>query len=154
MTAVAAVGDHRLQLDVPTWADYCNGCHGDHIAQCACGRYEVVSSPQEGRYWHWLHRTNPRAAGITLLRLLVENPMPEGWTEPPHEEAAVTAKPAAQRRYTCPTCVGTGSIPAAGGWGGRFYDFSANEQAPCPDCESSGTTDKWPDPVIAVAAAA
>lgn len=134
---------HNLQIEAPTWGDYLKGGYGDFVAQCSCGQYEYVSSSQEGQYWHWLHRTNPGARAITLLRLLLERPMPEGWVAP--RLTLVSAPPNTPNagRYTCPDCMGDGEVIAAGGMRGRFYNYGTNVRVPCAECSGIGRVDRW-----------
>jgi hypothetical protein len=136
---------HSLQFDVPTWGDYLNGGYGELVAQCSCGQHEYVSSQQEGQYWHWLHRTNAGYRGAALLRLLVESPMPEGWVEETIPTVTALATVARRdRRYTCHTCIGAGSVlVGGGGFGGHFYAYGVTKRDVCPDCSGSGRTERW-----------
>jgi len=136
---------HGLQIEAPSWSDYLKGGYGELVAQCSCSQHEYVSSQQEGHYWHWLHRTNAGARGFALLRLLVDNPMPVDWSEPVLAMVIPIAPASHQaRRYTCPTCMGDGSVLiAGGGFGGHFRAYGTSKQAVCPDCSGSGRTERW-----------
>jgi hypothetical protein len=140
-----SIATHSLQVQTPTWADYLKGGYGDLVAQCSCGQYEYVDSHQEGRYWHWLHRTNASHRSASLLRLLVNNPMPEGWIE--ETPATVTPLSATNRRdgrYTCPTCIGDGTVLIGGGsFNGHFYGYGVSKRDACPDCSGTGRTERW-----------
>jgi hypothetical protein len=134
---------HSLTFEVPTPRDYRNGGFGDLVAQCSCGAYEYVESGREGAYWHQLHLANPSVTKYGLLRLLVDNPMPEGWEESPEITSVIPAtQPVAARVYTCVDCVGSGSVEAVGATGGRFYHLGERRQ--CPTCAGSGEVAAWP----------
>jgi hypothetical protein len=123
---------HTLTIGTPTRRDYLNGGFGV-VAQCSCGRYEFTS-PEEAAYWHWLHRTTPTATPFYLLSVLVDRPMPEGWTEPADPETAVVREPRG-----CVDCSGQGTIEMSGATGGRFY--AVGSRRTCEVCGGSGTLD-------------
>jgi hypothetical protein len=129
---------HRLTFDTPSTRDYLNGGFGDLVAQCSCGQHEYVYTRTEGAYWHELHIAQPMRDARYLA---LSAPMPEGWALAVQVVKVAPARSAAPRAYTCPTCVGAGSIEATGAHGGRFYQIG--ERSACPACQGSGVTDAW-----------
>lgn len=124
---------HALTIETPTMADLRNGASDDVVvAQCSCGRYEFTTSTEEAGYWHWLHRTTPSATAFYLLSNLVDQPMPEGWTEP-----AKVNNSAAQESHACVDCSGQGTTEMYGTADGRFYATGSRRR--CAVCGGAGT---------------
>lgn len=122
---------HFLTIEFPTAADFRNGASDAGVAQCSCGRYEFTTSDEEARYWHWLHRTMPSATPLYLLSVLVDRPMPKGWTEPAEAEIPAVPEP-----RVCVDCSGQGSTEMCGAADGRFYPMGSRRT--CVACGGVG----------------
>lgn len=151
MTSYRSTTAHVLTFDVPTWSDYRKGGFGDLVAQCSCGAHEYTYSRTEGAYWHGLHAARPSAHPGMLL---VDAPMPEGWTVPAPEVSAPSVAATGivrPRAWTCPTCSGSGAVAAYGAQGGHFYQLG--DRAACVECAGSGSVNEFPSAALLGAAA-